>query len=50
MDKEHNDIVEKVKAAMKIVHENLIKEKKEKNHEIVISENGKIVRIPASEL
>ena len=47
MDKDRDEIFEKVEAAMKLVHERLIKEKKEKNLDIVISENGKIVRIPA---
>jgi len=50
MDKRHEEIVEKVEAAMKIVHERLIKEKKEKNQDLVISKNGKVVIIPARDL
>ena len=51
MDKKvHDDFFEHVDAAMKRVHENLIKDKKEKGQEIVISENGKIKIIPPEEL
>jgi hypothetical protein len=50
MDKLHNDTRDKIIAGMKLVHERLIKEKKEKNIDLVISENGKVVRIPARDL
>ena len=50
MDKEHDTFVEKVDSAMKIVHEKLIQETKENNSYLVVSRNGKIVKLYAKDL
>ena len=50
MTKKDNPVREKILKGLKISHEKLIKSKKERNLDLVISDNGKVVRIPAEEL
>lgn len=50
MTKDTNTIREKILKGMKLTHKRLIQNKKERNQEIVISKNGKIIKLKASEL
>lgn len=50
MTKETNTIREKILKGMELTHKRLIQNKKERNQEIVISRNGKIIKLKASEL
>lgn len=44
------NIREKVLKGLELTHKRLIKSKKERNFDLVISQNGKIVRIHAKDL
>ncbi len=46
----NNPIREKIIKGMKLTHQRLIEEKKAKNTDLIISENGKVVRINAKDL
>ena len=50
MPEENIDLSKKIQRGIEIAHKNLIKEKKEKGHDLIISENGRIVRIPPKDL
>ena len=50
MTKKDNPIREKILKGLEISHKILIKSKKERNLDLVISDNGKVVRIPAKDL
>jgi len=50
MTNETNTIREKILKGMELTHKRLIQNKKERNQEIVISKNGKIIKLKASEL
>jgi len=50
MTQKDNPIREKILKGLKISHKKLIKTKKERNFDLVISDNGKVVRIPAKDL
>ena len=50
MTKKDNPIREKILKGLEISHERLIKSKKDRNLDLVISDNGKVVRIPAKDL
>jgi len=50
MTKKDNPVREKILKGLEISHKKLIRSKKEKNLDLVISDNGKVVRIPAKEL
>jgi len=45
-----NIIREKILKGLELTHKKLIREKKARNQEIVISRNGEIIRIKPSEL
>lgn len=46
----NNPIREKIIKGMELTHQRLIEEKKAKNTDLIISENGKIIRISAKDL
>ena len=50
MTKKDNPIREKTLRGLELSHKKLIKSKKERNLCLVISDNGKVVRIPANDL
>ena len=50
MTKRDNPIREKILKGLEISHKKLIKSKKEQHSCLVISDNGKVVRIPADDL
>jgi hypothetical protein len=49
MTKQDNPIREKILKGMELTYIRLIKSKKERNLDLVVSKDGKIVRIPAKE-
>ena len=49
MTKQDNPIREKILKGLELTYTRLIKSKKERNLDLVISKDGKIVRIPAKE-
>lgn len=50
MTKENNPIREKILKGMELTHKRLIQYKKERNSDLVVSKDGKVVRIPAKDL
>lgn len=50
MTKKDNTIREKILKGLELTHKKLIQSKKDRNLELVISENGKIIRITARDL
>jgi len=50
MTKENNPIREKILKGMELTHKRLIQYKKERNFDLIISKDGKVVRIPAKDL
>ncbi|MBT7094514.1 MAG: hypothetical protein HN936_14800 [Bacteroidetes bacterium] len=50
MTPKQNPIREKILKGLEISHKKLIKSKKERNFDLVISDNGKVIRIPAKDL
>ena len=49
MTKKDNPIREKILKGMELTHKRLIKYKKDRNLDMVVSKDGKVVRIPAKE-
>ncbi len=49
MTKQDNPVREKILKGLELTYIKLIKSKKERNLDLVISKDGKIVRIPAKE-
>ena len=49
MTKQDNPVREKILKGMELTYIRLIKSKKERNLDLVVSKDGKIVRIPAKE-
>ena len=50
MTRKNNPVREKILKGLQISHKRLIRSKKERNLDLVISDNGKVVRIPAKDL
>jgi len=50
MTKKDNTIREKILKGLELTHKKLIQSKKDRNLELVISQNGKIIRIAARDL
>ncbi len=50
MTKEDNQTREKILKGMELIHDRLIQYKKERNFDLVISKDGKVVSIPAKDL
>ena len=50
MTKKDNPIREKIIKGLELTHKKLIQSKKERNFDLIISDNGKIVRIKAKDL
>jgi hypothetical protein len=48
--KEKNEIKEKILKGLELAHKKLIQTKKDRNFDLVISKNGKVVRINARDL
>ena len=49
MTPKDNPIREKILKGLEIRHKKLIQTKKERNLDLVISDNGKVVRVPAKD-
>ena len=50
MTKENNPVREKILKGMELTHKRLIQYKKERNFDLVVSKDGKVVRIAAKDL
>ena len=50
MTKKENKIREKILKGLELTHKKLVQSKKERNLDLIVSENGKIVRIHPSDL
>ena len=50
MTKENNPIRGKILKGMELTHKRLIQYKKERNFDLIVSKDGKVVRIPAKDL
>lgn len=50
MTKKDNPIREKILKGMELTHKRLIQFKKERNFDLVVSKDGKVVSIPAKDL
>jgi hypothetical protein len=50
MTKKDNTVRDKIIKGLELTHKRLIQSKKERNLDLVISENGKIIRIHARDL
>ena len=50
MTKKDNPVKDKILKGLEISHKKLIQSKKERNLHLVISDDGKVVRIPAKDL
>jgi hypothetical protein len=50
MTKKDNNIRDKIIKGLELTHRRLIQSKKERNLELVISENGKVIHIQAKDL
>ncbi len=48
--KKENKIREKIIKGLELTHKKLIQSKKDRNFDLVISENGKVVRVNARDL
>jgi len=48
--KENNPVREKILKGMELTHKRLIQYKKERNFDLVVSKDGKVVRIAAKDL
>jgi hypothetical protein len=49
MTKKDNPVREKILKGLELTHKRLIQYKKERNFDMVVSKDGKVVRIPAKE-
>lgn len=50
MTKNDNNIREKIINGLKLTHKRLIQSKKDRNLELVISENGKVIKVSGKDL
>ncbi len=50
MTKKNNDIREKILKGLELTYKKLIKTKKERNLDLIISENGKIIKLSAKDI
>jgi hypothetical protein len=50
MTKKDNPVREKILKGMELTHKRLIKYKKDRNFDLVVSKDGKVVIIPAKDL
>jgi hypothetical protein len=50
MTKKENDIREKIIKGLELTYKKLIKSKKERNLDLIISQNGKIIKIRAKDI
>ena len=50
MTKKNNPVREKILKGLEISHIKLIQSKKERNLHLVISDNGRVIKVPAEEL
>jgi hypothetical protein len=50
MTKKDNPVREKILKGMELTHKRLIKFKKDRNFDLVVSKDGKVVSIPAKDL
>ena len=50
MTKKDNDIREKILKGLELTYRKLIKSKKDRNLDLIISQNGKIVKIRAKDI
>ena len=50
MTKKDNIVREKILKGMELTYMKLIKSKKERNFDLIVSKKGKVVRIPAKDL
>ena len=50
MTKKDNLVREKILKGMELTYTKLIKSKKEKNLDLIVSKKGKVIRIPAKDL
>ena len=50
MTKQDNIIREKILLGLELTHKRLIETKKQRNMDLIISENGKIIKIKAKDL
>lgn len=50
MTKKDNPVREKILKGMELTHKRLIKYKKDRNFDLVVSKDGKVVSIPARDL
>jgi len=50
MTKNDNNIREKIIKGLKLTHKRLIQSKKDRNLELVISDNGKIIKVRGKDL
>ncbi|MEN8227558.1 MAG: hypothetical protein ABFS38_05330 [Bacteroidota bacterium] len=50
MTKKDNPVREKILKGMELTHKRLIKYKKERNLDLIVSKDGKVVSIPAKDL
>lgn len=49
MTKQNNPVREKILKGMELTHKRLIQYKKERNLDLIVSREGKVVKIPAKE-
>jgi len=50
MTKKENDIREKILKGLELTYKKLIKSKKERNLDLIISQNGKIIKLRAKDI
>ncbi|MFO7933643.1 MAG: hypothetical protein ACQERS_14975 [Bacteroidota bacterium] len=50
MTKQDNPVREKILKGMELTHKKLIQYKKERNFDLIVSREGKVVKIPARDL
>ncbi|HPB02386.1 MAG: hypothetical protein AB7V36_01125 [Bacteroidales bacterium] len=50
MTKKDNDIREKILKGLELTYKKLIKSKKERNLDLIISQNGKIIKLRAKDI
>lgn len=50
MTKKDNPVREKILKGMELTHKRLIKFKKDRNFDLIVSKDGKVVSIPAKDL
>ena len=50
MTKKDNPVREKILEGLKKTHDKLIQTKKERNLDLVVSKDGKVIRVPAEDI